>query len=51
MRRILLFSVVAFSVADLAAFSGQHLIGLSHVARDQIESIRTRADEYTRIPA
>ena len=51
MRWMLLLSVVALSVADVAAFSGRHLVGIGHIARDQIESIRTRADEYTRTPA
>ena len=51
MRWMLLLSVIALSVADVAAFSGRHLVGIGHVARDQIESIRIRADEYTRIPA
>ncbi|WP_231478228.1 hypothetical protein [Sphingomonas sp. UNC305MFCol5.2] len=50
MRWMLLLSVVALSVADVAAFSGRHLVGIGHIARDQIESIRNRADEYTRIP-
>lgn len=50
MRWMLLLSIVALSVADVAAFSGRHLVGIGHIARDQIESIRTRADEYTRIP-
>lgn len=50
MRWMLLLSVVALSVADMAAFSGRHLVGIGHIARDQIESIRNRADEYSRVP-
>ena len=50
MRWMLLLSVAVLSVADVAAFSGRHLVGIGHIARDQIESIRTRADEYTRLP-
>jgi len=50
MRWMLLLSVVVLSVADVAAFSGRHLAGIGHVARDQMETIRVKADEYSRKP-
>ena len=50
MRWMLLLSVVGFGVADMAAFSGRHLAGIGNVARDQIETIRVKADEYSRQP-
>jgi hypothetical protein len=50
MRWMLLLSVAGFGVADVAAFSGRHLAGIGHIARDQIETIRVKADEYSRVP-
>ena len=50
MRWMLLLAVTVVSVADVAVFSGRHLAGLGDVAKDQIESVRTRADEYSRQP-
>jgi hypothetical protein len=50
MRWMLLLSVAIFSVADMVAFSGAHLIGLGHIAREQVDTIRVKADEYSRVP-
>lgn len=50
MRRMLLLAVALCSVADLAVFSGRHLAGLGDAARDQIASVRVKADEYSRKP-
>lgn len=47
---MLLLAVAVFSVADLAVFSGRHLAGLGDVAKDQIESVRVKADELSRKP-
>ncbi|MDT8759774.1 hypothetical protein MZO42_13810 [Sphingomonas psychrotolerans] len=47
---MLLLSVVGFGVADMAAFSGRHIAGIGNVAREQIETIRVKADEYSRKP-
>ena len=50
MRWMLLLSVALLSVADVVAFSGAHLIGLGNVARAQVDTIRVKADEYSRKP-
>ena len=50
MRWMILLSVVLISVADMAAFSGRHIAGIGNVARDQIETIKVKADEYSRVP-
>jgi len=50
MRWMILLSVVVFSVADVAAFSGRHLAGIGNVAREQVETIKVKADEYSRVP-
>jgi hypothetical protein len=47
---MLLLSVAAFSLADLVAFSGAHLSGIGNVAREQVDTIRVKADEYSRVP-
>lgn len=47
---MVLLAVALVSVADVAVFSGRHLLGLGDVARDQIESVRDKADEYSRQP-
>ncbi|NIJ19257.1 hypothetical protein FHS95_000926 [Sphingomonas naasensis] len=47
---MLLLAVAMFSFADLAVFSGRHLAGIGDAARDQIESVRVKADEYSRKP-
>ena len=51
MRWMLLLSVAIFSVADVVAFSGAHLIGIGHIARAQVDTIRVKADELSRVPA
>lgn len=50
MRWMLLLSVAIVTVADVAVFSGAHLIGIGNLAREQVETIRVRADEYSREP-
>jgi hypothetical protein len=47
---MLLLSVGLLSVADVAVFSGAHLIGIGSVAREQVDTLRTKADEYSRVP-
>jgi hypothetical protein len=47
---MILLSVAVVSVADVVAFSGAHLIGLGNVAREQVDTIRVKADEYSREP-
>ena len=49
MRWMLLLSL-AIGAADVVAFSGAHLIGLGNVAREQVDTIRVKADEYSRVP-
>jgi hypothetical protein len=43
-------SLALLSLADMVAFSGAHLIGLGNVAREQVDTIRVKADEYSRVP-
>jgi hypothetical protein len=47
---MLLLSVAIFSVADVAVFSGAHLIGIGNIARAQVDTLLTKADEYSRVP-
>lgn len=50
MRWMLLLSLAIATVADVAVFSGAHLIGLGNIAREQVDTIRIKADEYSRQP-
>jgi hypothetical protein len=50
MRWMLLLSLAVFSAADVVAFSGVHLIGIGNVAREQVDTLRVKADEYSRVP-
>lgn len=50
MRWALLLSVAVFGVADMVAFSGAHLTGLGNFALEQVDALRTKADEMSREP-
>jgi|EndMetStandDraft_3_1072993.scaffolds.fasta_scaffold3964460_1 hypothetical protein len=50
MRWMLPLSLALLSLADMVAFSGAHLIGIGNIAREQVDTIRVKADEYSRTP-